>query len=74
MTYEDRAEMCEEASEMLRECIGLLRQAVRGTDREGEAMAYIIPHLESWVEYANRNSGIMDYAEHFYMKHVNGEY
>lgn len=73
MTNEDRAEICEEASEMLQECIALLRQAVRGTDMEGQANAYIIPHLESWAEYANRNYGIMDYAEYFYEKHLNGE-
>lgn len=46
----ERIGLLEEAAEELMEVIDKIRQAVRGTSEEGRAHAYIIPHLEGWVD------------------------
>lgn len=46
----ERISLLEEAAEQLMDVISNIRTAVRGTSEEGRANAYIIPHLEGWVD------------------------
>lgn len=46
----ERAAMLDEAGEMLMEVIELVRTAVRNTDQERVSSAYILPHLQAWLD------------------------
>ena len=50
MDNDDRLEMLDEAREHLETAIDLISQAVRGTSEDARANAYIIPHLQSWID------------------------
>ena len=50
MDYQERIGMLEDAGELVMEAIYAIRDAVAGTSIEARAQAYIIPHLESWIE------------------------
>ena len=46
----DKIEELENAKYSLEEAIELIYGAVKGTHLQARARAYIIPHLESWLE------------------------
>ncbi len=50
LSKEERLEQLHEARELLEQVIELVRTAVQGTQQGVYANAYIIPHLESWVD------------------------
>ena len=46
----NRRELLEEAQEAIELAIENIRQAVRGTGEQSRAEAYILPHLQSWID------------------------
>ncbi len=48
-----RIDNLHQAIELIHEAVGLIRWSVDGTEEEGMANAYIIPHLENWAEGNN---------------------
>ena len=64
MNKRDRKQALYEAAEQLNLAIDNIRCALRGTSMEGHANAYIIPHLNSWIDSDNSfNMGIQQYLE-----------
>ena len=49
----ERIEMLEDAQEKINEAIDLITEAVRDTDDEASAQAYIIAHLKNWANGEN---------------------
>lgn len=45
----DKRELLEEAQEAIELAIENIEQVVRGTAEQGRAEAYILPHLQSWI-------------------------
>jgi hypothetical protein len=63
MTTTDRIDMLAEAQENLSNAIQLIRTALKGTDYYGHANAYIVPHLDSWIDTESYNMGIQQYMD-----------
>ena len=60
----ERIELLREAQEQLNQSIELIRVALRGTNQETHANAYILGHLKNWVDASgNYNMGIEQYIE-----------
>jgi hypothetical protein len=60
----ERIEKLEEAKGLLEEVVNLVDEALRGTRHQSHARAYILGHLEGWVDSPNRyNMGIEQYIE-----------
>jgi len=61
---QDRIEMLQDAREKLDQAIGLITDALWGTDESSHAQSYIIPHLKSWLyEGGHYNVTINHYIE-----------
>ena len=64
MDKRDRKDNLQEAMELLELAVGHIKTALKGTSMEGHANAYIIPHLNSWIDSDNSfNMGIQQYIE-----------
>jgi len=50
MDTNERIDLLEQASEQLMDAISNIRTAVKGTSEDARANAYIIPHLEGWLD------------------------
>lgn len=50
MDKQERIDMLREAQKLLYDVAQLIEDAVDGTPVEHRAHAYIIPHLQSWIE------------------------
>lgn len=55
--------MLEQAQDHLSEAIGLITQALQSTEHERHADAYIIAHLNNWVDAQGYDTGIQQYIE-----------
>lgn len=69
-TYEDASPFekniqdLEEAELLLQQVIELITWGVKGTNQEAHANAYIIPHLESWLNPNSSETSISEYIEY----------
>ena len=63
MTLQDRINMLEQEQDHLSEAIGLITQALQDTEHERHADAYIIAHLNNWVDAQGYDTGIQQYIE-----------
>lgn len=55
---DEKLDLIQEAQEALRLCIDNVRAVVRGTSMAGNANAYIIPHLESWLDWRGTDGNL----------------
>ena len=63
MNKQDRIDLLDEAQCKLAEAIELIETALRGTEHEAHAQAYIIGHLGSWMDSDRYNMGIQQYMD-----------
>ena len=66
MTKYERIELLEAAQAQLSEAIRNIEDAVQGTTYQSHARAYIVGHLEGWLDAPDRfNMGIQQYIDVF---------
>ena len=66
MTKYERIQLLEAAQAQLSEAIRNIEDAVQGTTYQSHARAYIVGHLEGWLDSPNRfNMGIQQYIDVF---------
>ena len=53
LTYQERIDLLEEAADQINEAIDAIELAVRGTEHQASAHAYIIAHLKNWANGSN---------------------
>ena len=63
MTISERIHLLNEAQTHLNEAISLIEQSLRDTEHERHADAYIIAHLNNWVDAQGYDTGIQQYIE-----------
>ena len=63
MTIQERIHLLEEAQIYLSEAISLIEEALQDTEHERHADAYIIAHLNNWVDAQGYDTGIQQYIE-----------
>jgi len=63
MTIQERIHLLEEAQTHFNEAIDLIRQALQDTEHERHADAYIIAHLNNWIDAQGYDTGIQQYIE-----------
>jgi oligoribonuclease (3'-5' exoribonuclease) len=63
MTTSERVNHLHEAQTYLHEAIELITQALQDTEHERHADAYIIAHLNNWVDAQGYDTGIQQYIE-----------
>lgn len=63
MTTHERIEMLREAQEHLSEAIDQIARALQATSHEAHAEAYIIAHLNNWIDSEGYDHGIEQYIE-----------
>lgn len=63
MTKEDRIEMLIDAQEHLFSAIKMIEDALQGTEQEAHADAYIIAHLNNWINSHGYDTGVEQYIE-----------
>ena len=57
---DDKIQALEEAEEKIYLAIELITQAVKGTSCQVSAEAYIIPHLQNWINDENQPANIQE--------------
>ena len=62
--FEKNIQDLEEAELLLQQVIELITWGVKGTNQEAHANAYIIPHLESWLNPNSPETSISEYIEY----------
>lgn len=61
---QERIELLQEAQGKLTEAVDLIEQALKGTTHERHAKAYLIGHLNNWIDSGNRfDMGIQQYID-----------
>lgn len=63
MTISERINNLEEAQDHLNQAIELISVALRDTEHERHADAYIIAHLNNWVDAHGYDTGIAQYIQ-----------
>jgi hypothetical protein len=64
MNTNERIDLLDDAQCKLSEAIELIETALKGTEYEAHASAYILGHLENWVDSDNSyNMGIQQYMD-----------
>ena len=63
MTISERVNHLQEAQTYLNEAIELISTALQDTEHERHADAYIIAHLNNWVDAQGYDTGIQQYIE-----------
>ena len=63
MTTSERVNHLQEAQTYLNEAIELIITALQDTEHERHADAYIIAHLNNWVDAQGYDTGIQQYIE-----------
>lgn len=63
MTIDDRMELLQEAQELINVAIANIEQALEGTNYEDYAGAYIIGHLNNWVDAGGYDMGVQQYMD-----------
>jgi hypothetical protein len=63
MTLQDRINMLEQAQDHLSEAIELISQALQDTEHDRHADAYIIAHLNNWIDAQGYDTGIQQYID-----------
>lgn len=58
MDQQERIDMLREAQKLLYDVAQMIEDAVDGTPVEHRANAYIIPHLQSWIEDPYQSANI----------------
>jgi len=53
MHKSERVELLTNAQDLINEAIGLIEEAVSGTENDMSAQAYIIAHLNNWANGGN---------------------
>ena len=62
--YQERIDLLMEAQDGLRNVITLIKKALMGTSQSSYANAYIIKHLENWVDSEGRyDMGIQQFID-----------
>lgn len=66
MTLHERIDLLTDAKNDIGEAIEKIKMALQGTNHEAHADAYIIPHLQIWIDsvaYMSKDCGIEQYIE-----------
>jgi hypothetical protein len=63
MPIGERIELLMEAQQKLSETVDLIEQALKGTSHERHADAYIIGHLNNWIDGSGYDMGIQQYMD-----------
>ena len=63
MNKQDRIDLLDEAQCKLAEAMECIAAALKGTEYEAHAQAYILGHLESWMDSDRYNMGIQQYMD-----------
>ena len=63
MTISERVNHLQEAQTYLNEAIELISTALQDTEHERHADAYIIAHLNNWVDAQGYDTGIEQYIQ-----------
>lgn len=60
---QERIELLIEAQQKLSETVALIEEALKGTTHERHADAYIIGHLNNWIDGSGYDMGIQQYID-----------
>lgn len=60
---QERIELLIEAQQKLSETVALIEEALKGTSHERHADAYIIGHLNNWIDGSGYDMGIQQYID-----------
>ena len=60
---QERIELLIEAQQKLSETVALIEEALKGTSHERHANAYIIGHLNNWIDGSGYDMGIQQYID-----------
>ena len=64
MTVYERIQLLEEAQDALSQAVRNIEDALQGTNYQSHSRAYIVGHLESWLDSPDRfNMGIQQYID-----------
>lgn len=63
MATEERIKLLIEAQQKLSETVALIEEALKGTSHERHADAYIIGHLNNWIDGSGYDMGIQQYID-----------
>jgi len=63
METNERIDLLREAQNKLYETINLIEAALQGTSHERHADAYILGHLNSWIDAGGYDMGIQQYMD-----------
>jgi len=63
MRAEERIELLKEAQHLISQSLQLIEDALQGTEHEAHADAYIIPHLNNWINSHGYDTGLEQYIE-----------
>jgi Zn-dependent oligopeptidase len=58
-----RVAALEEARDMLGQVVEIISYALKGTTHQRHAEAYILPHLNNWIDDSGYNIGIQQYID-----------
>jgi len=58
-----RVAALEEAKDMLGQVVEIISYALKGTTHQRHAEAYILPHLNDWIDDSGYNMGIQQYID-----------
>lgn len=63
MTIQERINRLQEAQIYLSEAISLIEEALQDTEHDRHADAYIIAHLNNWIDAQGYDTGIQQYID-----------
>jgi oligoribonuclease (3'-5' exoribonuclease) len=64
MNTNERINLLDDAQCKLSEAIELIQTALKGTEYESHAEAYILGHLENWIDaHSSFNMGVQQYMD-----------
>ncbi len=63
LSTQERIIKLEDAQEHIQSAITLIEQALKNTQHETHANAYIIGHLKNWIDSSRYDSGIAQYID-----------
>lgn len=63
MKTENRIQLLEDAQDLMIEAVKMIEDALQGTEHEAHADAYIISHLNNWINSHGYDMGVEQYIE-----------